>query len=284
MQVSKFPHKVFGSLFGPSVRFEYAAVYFDETEAIAKAVRNESRAKNQGMHVGNVSQQESQFLNLKKSESGEESVVVLNRLLEYIYVSHKANMSDQCILFCDAFFSYVQTRGEEKYVLEASTDLQVLLTLHNRPEFRPELVSTTPFTSKPTELVVMLQMVLWLKVHCLARMNESMRIVENFVKFSQYFFKPFKITGIDHQSDNLIKNIWKINFISENLRSADAFSKQGHERTQQWMVSLLSVLQGSLYEIAKTFYKYNDEVARGNTVLRPFRTASSAHRERGRGL
>lgn len=92
------------------VKVEYAFVYFaDQTESIVKATNNSSKFRGQSLYIGAANQTEVNALNLKRSETGDEHMVLLNRLLEYIYVTHKTNMLDQCINYIDSFFRYIQT-------------------------------------------------------------------------------------------------------------------------------------------------------------------------------
>ena len=116
----------------------------------------------------------------------------------------------------------------------------------------------------------MQQQILWLKLLCFSKLSEETKIVENYLKFSMYYFIPFTLEGVDHATDTVLKNIWRVNFINENMRIVELVARIGSsDRTLHWMMSLLSVQQASYYELAKTYYKYNEDVALYDTVHQP---------------
>lgn len=283
--MSKFPSDLFQSAISDPIKLDYAAVYFADPDSINRAIRYETKSKQQGFYVGAISNPEGQFLSLKKSETGDEHKVVLNRLLEYIYICYKTNMLEQCIRYCDYFLNYLQKRCAGKFCIDAVGKVNVVLSLTNRTEFKPESISTASFAPKTEEVFAMQQQILWLKLLCFSKLSEETKIVENYVKFSLYYFIPFKLEGVDPVTDTVLKNIWRVNFITENMRIVEMVARIGSsERTLHWMMSLLSVLQASYYELAKTYYKYNEDVSVRDVVQQPFPAAKADGRERRRGL
>lgn len=265
MLITKFPTEVFQPSISDPIKLDYAAVYFSDPDSIYRAIRNESKSRQLGYHVGAINNLEGQFLNLKKSETGEEHKVVLNRLLEYLYICYKASMLEQCIRYCDYFLNYLQKRCPGKFCIDAVSQVSVVLTLTNRSEFKPELITTSSFSPTSEEVFGMQQQILWLKLLCFSKLSEDTKIVENYVKFSLYYFIPFTLEGVDPATDAVLKNIWRVNFITENMKIVELVARIGaSDRTLHWMMSLLSVLQGSYYELAKTYYKFNEDVARRN--------------------
>ncbi len=283
--VSKFPTDVFQPFISDPIKLEYAAVYFSDPDSINRVIRYESKSKQQGYFVASINNHEGQFLNLKKSETGEEHKVILSRLLEYIYICYKTNMLEQCVRYCDYFLNYLQKRCAGKFCIDAVGQASTVLSLTNRTEFRPELITTASFSPKSEEVFSMQQLILWLKLLCFSKLSEDTKIVENYVKFSLYYFIPFTLEGVDTATDSVLKNIWRVNFIMENMKIVEMVARIGSsDRTLHWMMSLLSVLQASYYELAKTYYKFNEDVAHPHPVRLSFSTPQDDDRKRRRQL
>lgn len=99
-------------------KVEYALVYFSDPDAVNRAMSQANRAKTQGIYMGSLSQIEVKHLNLKKSEQGGEDIILLSRVLEYIYITHKLRMLELCISFIDNFFRIVNLKMAGKFDLD----------------------------------------------------------------------------------------------------------------------------------------------------------------------
>lgn len=119
-------------------------------------------------------------------------------------------------------------------------------------------------------MVELMQLLFWLKVNTLITLNEEIKIMEVYTKFCISFFKPLRLEGINQQTDTLIKSIWRINFVNENYKSIEGYCRNNNDRSQQWMVNLLSLLQECYFEVAKTFCKFNSEKVLIAEAERPF--------------
>ena len=93
----------------------------------------------------------------------------------------------------------------------------------------------------------------------MSKMADEGKNMEYLAKFITQFFKPIKLTGIDQDTENVLKAIWRINYINENYKAVENVSRLNNDRTQSWVINLLSILQESYYDISKTFYKFNDK-------------------------
>ena len=143
VQVSKFPHKLFGPPSDPmsgsnKQQFTFTRPKPSRGQSGTSPGQKLRDARGECVAVGeSVPQPEEVRVGRRTRGPPEQTARVQLRVPQ-------GQHERPAILFCDAFFSYVQIRGEEKQTLDAPTDLQVLLTLHNRPEFRPKLVATAP--------------------------------------------------------------------------------------------------------------------------------------------
>lgn len=126
-----------------------------------------------------------------------------------------------------------------------------------KSEFRPDMLLTAPFTPKAEEILDLTQVLFWFKTINLIKLAEEVKIMEAYVKFVISFFKPFTLEGLDKETDSVIKSIWKINYVNENYKSVESYCKTNSDKSQQWMVVLLGVLQDSYYEVSKTYSRIN---------------------------
>lgn len=129
-----------------------------------------------------------------------------------------------------------------------------MLVLKN--EFKLESLMQATLTPTAFEIVEMTQLMFWLKVYTLITLNEEIKIMEVYTKFCISFFKPFKLTGVDEKTDGFFKSIWRINFVNENYKSIDAYCRTNNDKSQQWMVNLLSLLQECYFEVAKSYCRF----------------------------
>lgn len=116
----------------------------------------------------------------------------------------------------------------------------------------------TTFTPTADEILTLSQILFWFKTINLIKMAEEFKIMEAYVKFVTGFFKPFTLEGLDKETDIVIKSIWKINYVNENYKSIEGYCKIMNEKSQNWMVVLLGVLQESYFEVAKTYSRINN--------------------------
>lgn len=126
-----------------------------------------------------------------------------------------------------------------------------MLVLKN--EFKPEALIQNAFTPTAFEVVEMTQLLFWLKINTLIALNEEVKIMEAYTKFCISFFKPFELVGIGRPTDTVLKSIWRINFVNENYKSIEAYCRNNNDKSQQWMVNLLAMLQECYFEVAKTY-------------------------------
>ena len=118
---------------------------------------------------------------------------------------------------------------------------------------------TYPFKLAAQEIMNIQQGLFWVRFHQLSKMADEGKNMEYLAKFITQFFKPIKLTGIDQDTENVLKAIWRINYINENYKAVENVSRLNNDRTQSWVINLLSILQESYYDISKTFYKFNDK-------------------------
>ena len=138
-------------------------------------------------------------------------------------------------------------------------DIEKLLANIPRADYKPENIITAAFTSSAIHILEMQQMLFWMKTSLLIKLADEARIIENFSKFCLYYFKVVKFIDMSKQTDLIVKAIWKISFVNENYKYIESFIKTNSDRSQHWMVTLLSMMQESYYELAKIFYKFNDD-------------------------
>lgn len=123
-------------------------------------------------------------------------------------------------------------------------------------EFKAEALIQEPFTMSSLEIIELSQKLFWLKINSLISLNEELKIMEVYTKFCISFFKPFNFVGIDKKTDTVVKSIWRINFVNENYKSIEAYCRNNNDKSQQWMVTLLSLLQECYFEVAKTYCRF----------------------------
>lgn len=102
-------------------KVDYALVYFSDMESVTRAISNIARAKQSGYYLGSMTANEIKFLNLKKSEPGDDHVVLLNRMLEYIYLTHKLSMFEYCNGYIDNFMRYLSKTMEGQFKFDGQS-------------------------------------------------------------------------------------------------------------------------------------------------------------------
>ena len=133
-----------------------------------------------------------------------------------------------------------------------------VLELVQRSALKPESIVEMQFTPTGLQLVELTQVLFWMKINSMISLNEEIRIMEVFTKFCISFFRPYELAGIDKKTELILKCIWRINFVNENYKNIDAYCKTNNEKSQQWMINLLSMLQECYFELSKTYFKFND--------------------------
>lgn len=126
VEISKYPTDILSTICKDSYRTDYALVYFSDLESVSRAVTNISRAKQSGYYMGSMTANEVKFMNLKKSEPGNNHTVVLSRILEYIYLTHKLMMFEFCIAFIDSFIRYLNNTMEGYFKLDGQSKFQIM--------------------------------------------------------------------------------------------------------------------------------------------------------------
>ena len=107
--------------------------------------------------------------------------------------------------------------------------------------------------------ILKLQFILFcIKSNILSKKDTS-KLLTHFVHHLQTFFKPVDYHQLDSTSMDLIKAVFRIQFVNNNYKAFEAKIDVNKERNQHWMVFLLSSVQHSFYEIAKTFYPHLDD-------------------------
>ena len=99
-------------------KLDYALVYFSDLDSITRAMSHIARAKSLGLYIGSMTATEVQHLNLKKSEKSTEDLVILNRTLEFIYLTAKMRMNEQCLSYIDNLFRLLSTKMHGQFVLD----------------------------------------------------------------------------------------------------------------------------------------------------------------------
>lgn len=255
-----------------SFKIDYAKIYFTEEEANLRTTNGASKLRMAGVSPGLLTSNDSNFLNLKKCESGDKNLVVLHRLLEFIYVTYKCGMYAHCVEYISYFFNFCHRNLQDAFTLSVKDNINQIFKVLEKGAFKADLLISSSFQSQPTamELLFMLQVLFWLKVTTLLRSNEEKRILEAFVQFGLYAFKPFKLEGLkDKASCEVFKSMFRILFINKNYKQVEAYLKPsaGTEIHQHWMVGLHTVLQTSYYEVCKCFYNFNEDVSTGLTPV-----------------
>lgn len=102
------------------------------------------------------------------------------------------------------------------------------------------------------------QFFFWINTSILIKFQDDRKLMEHFVVFLKYFFKGIKFENFDEESLKLIFAIFRINFVNSNYTFIESKISTENERNQHWMIFLLTMLQQSYYDVAKTHYAYND--------------------------
>lgn len=68
--------------------------------------------------MGSLTAIEVRNLNLKRSEQGRDEIVLLSRVLEYIYITNKLRMLEQCITYVDNFLRILNSRMEGAFDID----------------------------------------------------------------------------------------------------------------------------------------------------------------------
>lgn len=264
IEITKYPDDVMKELPRNLFKTDYALVFFSDMDTVTKALANAARIKMMGFMIGTINANEVKYLNLRKSDPGPPEVALLNRVLEFIYVTHKLSMFDYCLGFIDNFLRYINTTMQGKFELNLKgtfifieDNLVQLMKFIPKSDFKPENFLNVSYSSAPEEIIHLSQMLFWFKIINLIKLGQEMKIMEAYVKFVASYFKPFTMKNIDSKTDLVVKSIWKINFVNENYKSIEAYCKTSSDKSQHWMVVLLGMLQDSYYEIAKTYSKTN---------------------------
>jgi hypothetical protein len=83
--------------------------------------------------------------------------------------------------------------------------------------------------------------------------------MEHFVLFMQYYFRGIKFKDMDPVSSELLRSLWRVNFVNMNYEFFQSKINSKKEKNQHWMVYLLTILQKAYYELTKIFYSYNED-------------------------
>lgn len=242
---------------------QYALVYYSDADSYLKALAQASRIREKGFYVGGITQKEANFLNLKRSETGEPLILSLHRLLEYIYVSNKLLMFELCISYIDAFLGLVQDEHPRSFAvnpMEAVANTgsigHLLLYVMPKVEFKQEFIMSE-FVPTGIQVFQTQQHLFLIKVVNLAKLGEDHRIPETVQNFMLGCFKTVRLENTSDQAALLLSSAWRINFITEHLKSVEMSSRNSPE----WYAEVLSSVQDAYFELSKTYYPYRHQHA-----------------------
>ena len=132
----------------------------------------------------------------------------------------------------------------------------------DRQDYSPELLLSLVLRQGRPDVLRAQQTLFWMRIAGLVKLGDDLRIIESFVVFSLYFFKPLRLAGASPAMESMLKAMWRVNFVNENYKYVEAYTRQqASDKSHQWIVALLQNLQLSYYTLAKAHYAFNEDVS-----------------------
>ena len=143
-----------------------------------------------------------------------EQIDALNKLFTQIYLAWKTEQDVLATRLIGVYFDYVIDSSDKVFEFSIKNPLD-----HINPIKRSEvnLSKIKSVLESGFDVMAIQQILYWVKTMTMIKNAPTQHIMEYFLCFMSNYFKSIKFEGIGHDQSILIKSLWRINFITENL-------------------------------------------------------------------